>query len=121
MFQSKYEHHETNSLFASVLHQISNIPEGYEPHHLRYQVLKSVVVTRDSLKAIIKDDLVKGQLNYKQFAEQLATPEGPFCFKATVRSLRLLLGIPMAIYRCDQSQKKGGGGRRSSWLKCGIQ
>ena len=94
--------------------QISNVPPDYQPHHLRFQLLKSVVVTRDSLKGMVKDDLVKLKLTYKQFAEQLAVPEGPFCFRAAVCSLRLLLGIPMAVYRCDTSAKKGRG-KKKEW------
>ena len=94
VLQSKYEDTDTNSLFSSVLHQIPNVPKEYKPEHLRLQLVRSIIVTRDSLKTIIKDDLMRYGKTYKQFADELADVTGPFPLKPAIRSLRLLLGIP---------------------------
>ena len=55
----KYDATGSNSLFASVLHQIPKVPEGYKPEHLRLQLVRSVVVTRYSLRGIIREDLIR--------------------------------------------------------------
>lgn len=116
-FQSKYEHADVNSLFDAVLHHISNVSPEYKSHHLRYQLVKSVVVARNSLKGLIKDDLSKANKTYKQFAEELAVPDGPLCQRAALRSLRLLLGIPIALYKVYTSIKKGRGKKKEFMVK----
>ena len=76
--------------------------------------MRSIIVTRDSLKTIIKDDLMRYGKTYKQFADELADVTGPFPLKPAIRSLRLLLGIPMAVYRAYPSQKHGRGREKTS-------
>ena len=64
VLQSKYEDTDTNSLFSSVLHQITNVPKEYKPAHLRLQLVRSIIVTRNSLKTIIKDYLMRHGKTY---------------------------------------------------------
>ena len=89
----------------------------YQPHHLRFQLVKSVVVARDSLKGSIKDDLSRAKKTYKQFAEELAVPDGPFCQRTALRSLRLLLVIPIALYKAYTSSKMGRGKKKEFMVK----
>ena len=117
VLQSKYEDTDTNTLFSSVLHQITNVPKEYKPAHLRLQLVRSIIVTRVSLKTIIKDDLMRYGITYKQFADELADVTGPFPLKPAIRSPRLLLVIPMAVYRAYPSQKHGRGRKKDFTVK----
>ena len=115
--QCKYDATVSNSHFASVLHQIPKVPEGYKPEHLRLQLVRSVVVTRDSLRGIIREDLIRYGRYYRQSAEELADVSGPFLLKPALKSLRLLLGIPVALYRAYPSQKQDRGKKKEYTVK----
>ena len=54
-FQPKPVKGLQNCLFQSILHQLSNVPEGYEAKHLRRQVIRELAVNRDTYSVSLKD------------------------------------------------------------------
>ena len=61
--------------------------------------------------------MVRYGKTYREFAEELADVTGPFPLKPAIRSLRLLLGIPLAVYRAYPSQKQGRGRKKEFTVK----
>ena len=97
-------------MFASILSQITNVPNGYTVKHFRRQVVKNLSCTRETLLTILTPLLQDLDLSFKEVMEQIG--EGNSNVNVALTCVRLFLCIPIVLLKpvwkkvSDQSSRQ---------------
>ena len=62
----------SNSVWTNVLKQLPHLPQGYQWHHLKRQVLANTVIHQDQLYDNLKEHVDKTELSYSEICEHFA-------------------------------------------------
>ena len=62
----------SNSVWTNIIKQLPRLPEGYQWHHLKCQVLANTVIHRDQLYDDLKEHVDKTELSYSEICEHFA-------------------------------------------------
>ena len=100
-----------NSVWTNILKQLLHLPEGYQWHHLKHQVLVNTVIHWDQLYDDLKEHVDKTELSYSEICEHFANakstsviPHGTGDF--IIFTTRLFIKQPIVIVKPYIKAKK---------------
>ena len=88
-----------DSLFASILNQLANVPQGYTVKHFCLLVVKNMACTRESLLTILTPLLQDGDLSFKEVMEQIGKCNSHVNVHIALTCVRLFLCIPVVLLK----------------------
>ena len=88
-----------DSIFATVLRQIANVPDQYTVQHFRHQVVKNISVTCESLLTIMSPLLQDNNKSFKEVMEEIGECNLHVDIHIALTCIRLFLCIPIILLK----------------------
>ena len=104
-------------MFASILSQITNVPNGYTVKHFRQQVVKNMSCTRETLLTILTPLLQDLDLSFKEVMEQIGECNSNVNVHIALTCVRLFLCIPIVLLKPVWKKVSGQSSRQHSVME----